>query len=75
MKIYFLEYKEAFGKVDGSLCLEVLRIATLLKEIAELGVQGINDLWHAKLIGRGYNRAVTIVNYAETSIGLRDGAS
>ena len=27
MKIYFPEYKDAFGKIDGAFCLEVLKVA------------------------------------------------
>ena len=39
-----------------------------------MGVDGIKDIWHAaRLRGCGYNRAKTLVEYAEKSVGLTDG--
>lgn len=74
MKIYFPEYKDAFGKVDGTFCMEVLKEAPFPEDILRLGIEGIREIWHkAKLRGRGYSRAAEIVKYAETSIGLKDG--
>lgn len=76
MKIYFPEYKDAFGKVDGVFCLEVLKVAPFPEDLLVLGVQGIQQVWHnAKLRGRGYNRAVSIIGYAKSSVGLKDGAN
>lgn len=76
MKIYFPEYKDAFGKVDGVFCLEILKAAPYPEDLSALGEQGIEQVWHdAKLRGRGYNRAVTIVSYAQGSVGLKDGAN
>ena len=76
MKIYFPEYKDAFGKVDGAFCMEVLKEAPFPEDILGLGIEGIREIWHkAKLRGRGYRRAVEIVKYAETSIGLKDGTA
>ena len=58
MKIYFPEYKDAFGKTDGLFCLEILRTAPFPKDLLELGEDGIRQIWHeAKLRGRGYSRA------------------
>lgn len=75
MKIYFPEYKDAFGKVDGSFCMEILKAAPFPEDLKKLGQKGIEQVWHnAKLRGRGYNRAVTILGYAENSVGLKDGA-
>ena len=75
MKIYFPEYKDAFGKVDGVFCLEILRVAPFPADIIQLGEEGIREIWHgAKLRGRGYSRAKEIVQYAEKSVGLKDGA-
>ena len=66
MKIYFPEYKDAFGKVDGAFCMEVLKEAPFPEDILGLGIEGIREIWHkAKLRGRGYRRAVEIVKYAE----------
>lgn len=54
MKIYFLEYKDAFGKVDGVFCLEILKAAPFPEDLLSLGIQGIEQIWHnAKLRGRG----------------------
>ena len=76
MKIYFPEYKDAFGKVDGAFCLEVLRNAPFPKKLIALGSEGIRQIWHdAKLRGRGYSRAEEIVQYAGKSVGLEDGAN
>ena len=75
MKIYFPEYKEAFGKVDGAFSLELLKIAPFPMNINTLGSDGIRQIWHnAKLRGRGYSRASVILQYANESVGLKDGA-
>ena len=76
MKIYFPEYKDAFGKIDGAFCMAVLKEAPFPEDILKLGGEGIREIWHqAKLRGRGYSRASEIVKYAETSIGLKDGTA
>lgn len=74
MKIYFPEYKDAFGKIDGAFCMAVLKEAPFPEDILRLGIEGIREIWHeAKLRGRGYSRAAEIVKYAEMSIGLKEG--
>lgn len=74
MKIYFPEYMDAFGKIEGAFALEVLKKAPFPKEILVLGREGIRHIWHeAKLRGRGYSRAEEIVRYAGESVGLTDG--
>ncbi len=74
MKIYFPEYKDAFGKVDGSFCMEVLKKAPFPDDLTELGTEGIKQIWHdAKLRGRGYANAKTIFEKAQASVGLKDG--
>ena len=76
MKIYFPEYVDAFGKIDGTFTLEVLRVAPIPADIIALGVEGLRNIWHgAKLRGRGYGRAGEIMDYARKSVGLTDGAS
>ncbi len=40
LKIYFSEYKEALGKVDGVFSLELLKEAPLPDELTELGEEG-----------------------------------
>ena len=75
MKIYFPEYKNAFGKVDGAFCLEVLKTAPFPEDIVKLGVAGIKQIWHeAKLRGRGYANVTSILEYAKKSVGIKDGA-
>lgn len=74
MKIYFPEYRDAFGKTDGQFCLEILRKAPFPEDLLELGEEGIRQIWHeAKLRGRGYSRASEIIKYASESVGLKDG--
>lgn len=75
MKIYFPEYKEALGKVDGTFSLELLKKAPFPENLTALGEEGIRNIWHeAKLRGRGYSRVGEILSYAGTSVGIRDGA-
>ena len=74
LKIYFPEYMDALGKIDGAFTLEVLKVTAIPSEIKKLGVEGLKNIWHnAKLRGRGYSRAGEIVSYAEKSVGLMDG--
>ena len=74
LKIYFPEYMDAFGKIDGAFTLEVLKVTAIPSEIKALGAEGLRNIWHnAKLRGRGYSRASEIVSYAEKSVGLTDG--
>lgn len=75
MKIYFPEYKDAFGKIDGAFCLEVLKVAPFPDDLVVLGTEGIRQIWHeAKLRGRGYVNAVSIFENAKKSIGIKEGA-
>lgn len=75
MKIYFPEYKQAFGKFDGTFCLELLKQAPFPEDLLALGEKGIRNIWHdAGLRGRGYSRADKILRYAKASVGLKDGA-
>jgi len=74
MKIYFPEYVDAFGKLEGAFTLEVLKKAPFPKDILALGTEGLKDIWHeAKLRGRGYGKADEIVGYAGKSVGLTEG--
>ena len=75
MKIYFPEYKDALGKVDGAFSMEILKEAPFPEELIELGSDGIRQIWHdAKLRGRGYSRVEEILKYARESIGLKEGS-
>lgn len=74
MKIYFPEYKEALGKVDGAFSLELLKQVPFPEDLTALGEDGIRKIWNdAKLRGRGYSRAGKILRYAKASVGLREG--
>lgn len=76
MKIYFPEYKDAFGKLDGSFTLMILKVAPFPEDILKLGEKGLRDIWHtAKMRGRGYSRADQIVRYAKGSVGVKDGTA
>ena len=76
MKIYFPEYMDAFGKLDGAFTLEVLKVAPFPEDILTLGADGLREIWHeAKLRGRGYSRADQMVKYAKESVGLKYGTS
>lgn len=75
MKIYFPEYKDAFGKIDGAFCLEELKVAPFPDDLVAIGIEGIRQIWHeAKLRGRGYVNAVSIFENAKKSMGIKDGA-
>lgn len=74
LKIYFPEYMDAFGKIDGAFTLEILKVSAIPSDIITLGTDGLRNIWHeAKLRGRGYSRSSEIVSYAEKSVGLKDG--
>lgn len=74
MKIFFPEYKEAFGKVEGAFCLDVLQKAPFPEDITKIGADGIRDIWHeAKRRGRSYGKAEGIVEQAKKSVGLKEG--
>lgn len=75
LKIYFPEYQEAYGKLDGAFTLEVLKNAPFPADILELGADGMKAVWkEAGLKGGGYKRADDIVRCAGKSVGLVDGA-
>lgn len=75
LTIYFPEYKDALGKVDGAFAMELLKAAPFPEDLKEIGTDGIREVWRAaKLRGRGYSRAAEILRYAERSVGLKDGA-
>ena len=74
LKIYFPEYQEAFGKLDGAFTLEVLKKAPFPEDILALGEDGLKEIWRAaKLKGASYSKAGRIVRYAGESVGLTDG--
>ena len=75
LKIYFPEYKDAFGKIDGAFTLALLEVAPFPDSLIALGEDGIHEIWHERrLKGRGYSKAAGIVRYAKESVGTKDGA-
>ena len=73
LKIYFPEYMDAFGKIDGAFTLEILKVSAIPSDITALGAEGMKNIWHnAKLRGRGYSRANEIVSYAEIESALHE---
>lgn len=74
MRIYFPEYKDAFGKFDGIFTLLVMKEAPFPEDILKKGSDGLKELWQAeKLRGGGYQRAGKIVECAKNSVGLKEG--
>ena len=53
----------------------MLKAAPFPDELAALGTKGMKQIWHeAKLRGRGYANASSILEYARKSVGIKDGA-
>ena len=76
MKIYFPEYMDAFGKIEGAFALEVLKRAPFPEDILQLGAEGLRSIWReAKLRGRGFSRADASVKLAAESVGLKHGTA
>lgn len=75
MKIYFPEYRDALGKIDGSFTLTLLKEAPFPKDLIAIGEDGIRDIWKKNhLRGRGYSRASDIIKIAKASVGMKDGS-
>ena len=73
--IYFPNYKDVYGKPDAVSGLMILKQAPLPKDIAELGVDGVNKIWRdAKLRGAGIKRAQTLVEAAKRSVGCKEAS-
>ena len=49
MKIYFPEYRDALGKIDGSFTLTLLKEAPFPKDLIAIGEDGIRDIWKKNL--------------------------
>lgn len=72
MKIYFSEYKDAFGKIEGQFSLQVLRIAPFPEDLITLGSDRIRQVWRdANPRGRGYSRAGEILKYVRKASELK----
>lgn len=74
LKIYFPEYLEVYKVFDSVSGLAVLKKAPLPKDVIELGVDGIVNLWREKKLRVvGKKRALILVAAAKRSIGLAGG--
>lgn len=49
LKIYFPEYKDALGKVDGAFSLELLKQAPFPADLTAFGEDGIRQIWQLSL--------------------------
>lgn len=75
MKIYFPEYKDALGKIDGPFTLTLLKEAPFPEDLIAIGEDGIRDIWKKNhLRGRGYSKASDIIKTAKASVGMKDGS-
>ena len=75
LKIYFPEYLKVYRNVFSESGMTVLETAPLPQDIIHLGAEGVNGLWRAKkLRAVGMKRAMTLVEAAHNSVGLRGGA-
>lgn len=76
LKIYFPEYKEVFGSIEGMASMLILTEAPFPEDIVKLGVEGINNLWRQKKIRAvGIKRATSLYKAAQKSIGCTEGIS
>lgn len=74
LNIYFPEYLGVYKKFSAESGLTVLEAAPLPQDILSLGAEGVNHLWREKkLRAVGMKRAETLVNAAQSSIGLNGG--
>jgi transposase len=71
---YFPEYLECYRDFDSISGLMVLKEAPLPQDIIKLGAGGINEIWrNAKVRAAGMKRAMTLVEAAQSSVGLESG--
>ncbi len=71
---YFPEYLECYKDFDSMSGLMVLQQAPLPQDIIKLGAGGINEIWrNAKVRAAGMKRAMTLVEAAQSSVGLEGG--
>ena len=74
LKIYFPEYLGVYREFDSDSGLMVLEKAPLPEDVIGLGVEGINRIWRGnKLRAVGMKRAMTLVEAAHNSVGVKCG--
>ena len=74
LKIYFPEYLGVYRKFDSDSGLMVLEKAPLPEDVIALGAEGVNKIWREnKMRAVGIKRAVTLVEAAHNSVGVKGG--
>lgn len=74
LRIYFPEYLKVYRKFDSDSGMMVLEKAPLPEDVMELGVDGVNGIWREKKVRAvGIKRAVTLVEAAHDSVGVKGG--
>jgi len=74
LKIYFPEFLRVYKKFDSDSGLMVLEKAPLPEDVINLGAEGVNEIWREnKLRAVGMKRAVTLVEAAHNSVGVKGG--
>lgn len=72
--VYFLEYKDVYGKIDVKSGLMILERTLLPADIKALGADEVNQIWRdAKLRDAGLKRAKMLVEAAQHSIASPEG--
>ena len=75
LKIYYPEYLGVYKKFDSASGLMVLEAAPLPEDVIALGIDGVVKIWRAaKMRAVGRKRAMTLVESAHNSIGIKGGA-
>jgi len=74
LKIYFPEYLGIYKKFDSDSGLMVLEEAPLPEDVIRLGEEGVNQIWRKqKMRAVGLKRAMTLVEAAHNSVGVKGG--
>lgn len=76
LTIYFPEYKKAFADWSCESSLILLQNAPLPSDMLKLDAENINKLWRVKkLRAVGMKRAKAVVEMAQISVGVKQGAN
>ena len=71
---FFPEYKKVFGDITAKSSIAVMKQTPLPCDVKETGAEGINKIWRdMKLRAVGMNRARSLYEAAERSVGVTEG--
>ena len=74
IRIYFPEYTDIYADVTAVFSLKLLKGYPLPEDMAEAGESGLRENWKQyKLRGCGFNKAKTVIEAAQASVGLKEG--